>query len=292
MRILITGANGEVGKEIALILSKNKSYKLGLLGNKKNKTKPNYFFQNLLKPIKLKFKPQIIIHCAAKHPNSKIGSEMKNIYSTNIKITENLINFANKNKVRKVFFLSSIAVYGQIRKTIIHEKQKPINQNLYEKSKLVSEKLFCKKKNKFKTVCLRIPGVFTANLNKDYPLITKILKKIKSNKSLEIYNSNKKFNNVVDVLEITNFINFLLNKEKIHNGVYNFSASEPIKFLSVIQLIKKLFKSKSNVINKISHKKSFIISNSKTLKKLNFKTSSTKDLITRCCKNIIKKNKI
>ena len=35
----------------------------------------------------------------------------------------------------------------------------------------------------------------------------------------------------------------------MQSGVYNFSASEPIKFLSVIQLIKKLFKSKSNVIN-------------------------------------------
>ena len=137
----------------------------------------------------------------------------------------------------------------------------------------------------------QLTKIYTKNQNL-YQKNYFVKKKIKSNKSLEIYNSNKKFNNVVDVLEITNFINFLLNKEKIHNGVYNFSASEPIKFLSVIQLIKKLFKSKSNVINKISHKKSFIISNSKTLKKLNFKTSSTKDLITRCCKNIIKKNKI
>jgi len=292
MKILITGTNGEVGKEIANILAKNKKYTLGLLGNKKNKKKSNYFKQNLLKPIKLKFKPQIIIHCAAKHPNSKIGSDMKNIYLTNIKITKNLINFANKNNVKKIFFLSSIAVYGQTRNAIIIENQKPFEQNLYEKSKFVSEKLFCKKKNKFKTLCLRIPGVFTANLKKDYPLITKILKKIKSNEKVEVYNSNKKFNNVVDVLEITNFINYFLNKKRMQSGVYNFSASRPIKFINVIKTIKKLFKSKSIVTNKISDKKTFIISNNKIFKKFNFRTSETKKIIVRCCKNIIKNNKV
>ena len=217
---------------------------------------------------------------------------MKNIYLTNIKITKNLINFANKNDVKKVFFLSSIAAYGQIRKEIIDEKQKPIDQNLYERSKFESEKLFCKKKNKFQTVCLRIPGVFTTNLKKDYPLITKILKNIKKNKRLEVYNSNKKFNNVVDVLEITNFINFSLKKKKIQSGVYNFSASNPIKFINAIEMIKKLFKSKSVVINKISDKNSFVISNNKIFKKFNFKTSSAKTIITRCCKNIIKKSEI
>ena len=44
MKYLITGANGEIGKEIANILFKNKKYTLGLLGNKKNitaKTKPS-----------------------------------------------------------------------------------------------------------------------------------------------------------------------------------------------------------------------------------------------------------
>ena len=281
MKILITGANGEIGKEIANILFKNKKYTLGLLGNKKNKKKSNYFNQNLLKPIKLNFKPQIIIHCAAKHPNSKTGGDMKNIYLTNIKITKNLINFANKNNVKSVFFLSSIAVYGQTRNATIIEKQKPFEQNLYEKSKFVSEKLFHKKNNKFQTICLRIPGVFTSNLKKNYPLITKILKEIKSNKKLEIYNSNKKFNNVVDVVEITNFINFLLNKKKAQSGVYNFSASKPIKFIHVIKIMKKLFKSKSIVINKISDKKSFIISNKKIKKFFNFTPASTKSILQR-----------
>ena len=97
MRILITGSDGAIGKEIVHHLSTNKNYNLSLLSNKKkNRNKLKFFYQNLLKPIKLKLKPHVIIHCAAKHPNSSSGSNMRNIYFTNIKITKNLIKFANK----------------------------------------------------------------------------------------------------------------------------------------------------------------------------------------------------
>ena len=94
------------------------------------------------------------------------------------------------------------------------------------------------------------------------------------------------------MLEITNFINYFLNKKRMQSGVYNFSASRPIKFINVIKTIKKLFKSKSIVTNKISDKKTFIISNNKIFKKFNFRTSETKKIIVRCCKNIIKNNKV
>ena len=291
MRILITGSDGEIGREIAYQLSKNQKYNLNLLSNKKiNRKKFNFFYQNLLKPIKLKLKPHAIIHCAGKHTNSKSGSNMKNIYSINMKITKNLIKFANKNNVSIIFFLSSIAVYGSINQDVIFESQNPINTNLYEKSKFLSEKLFCNENNKFNTICLRMPGVFTLNLNKDYPLIIKILKKIINNENVQIYNSNNKFNNILDVNEIVRFINFALRKKKVLSGIYNFSASSPIKFIHAIQLIKKIFGSKSKIINKKSSTKSFIISNKKILNDLNFKTSTTKKIISRCCNNILDKN--
>jgi len=290
MKVLITGSDGAIGNEIAHKLNFNKKYNLILLSNKKRreekKRKFNFFYQNLLKPIKLKLKPHVVIHCAAKHPNSSLGNNMKNIYNTNIKITKNLIKFANKNEVKKIFFLSSIAVYGSTKKKIVSEKEKPKKQDLYEKSKFLSEKLFCKKNNKFQTICLRIPGVFTLSLKKDYPLILKILKKILNNENIVAYNLNQKFNNVLDVNEIVKFINFALTK-KLRSGVYNFSASAPIKFIRVIKLMKKISKSKSKIISKSSNKKSFIISNKKILNKFNFKTASTKKIILRCCRSIL-----
>ena len=66
-----------------------------------------------------------------------------------MKITKNLIKFANKNNVKKIFFLSTINVYGLIKKKMVFENQTPFKPNLYEKSKFLSEKLFCKNNNNF-----------------------------------------------------------------------------------------------------------------------------------------------
>ena len=154
-------------------------------------------------------------------------------------MTKNLIKFSNNNFVKKVIFLSAMDVYGSIDKKVLHENQKPSNPNLYGKSKSLSEQLFCKEKNRFKTICLRIPGVFTSDLTRNRPLIITLLKKISNNENVYACNLNKKFNNITDAYEITKFIKLILGK-KIQSNIYNFSASRPIKFIEVIKLMKKV----------------------------------------------------
>jgi nucleoside-diphosphate-sugar epimerase len=207
------------------------------------------------------------------------------MYSTNLKMTRNLIKFSNKNKVKKIIFLSAMDVYGMIKKNILLENQKPFNPNLYGKSKYISEKLFCEKKNKFKTICLRIPGIFSSDISRDAPIIIKMLKKIMNNENVYAYNLNEKFNNILDVREIVKFIKIFLRK-KIHSKAYNFSASNPIKFIHVIESIIKIFKSESKIIQKKLDKTSFVISNKKIQNDFSFKISTTKKIINRCCKKI------
>ena len=242
MKIMISGVDGYIGKEIFQLLSRKKQYKLFPISNKK---KGKFTYLDLTKPINLNIEPYAVIHCAAKHKFSKNGNDMKNIYSTNIKMTKNLINFCNEKSVKKLIFLSSVDVYGKIKKKKVFESLKPIRPNLYGKSKFLSEKMFCNKKNKFKSLCLRIPGIFTLNLSKNYPLIIKMTKDIVKNKSFFSYNLNKKFNNILDVEELVKFIEVALKKKIIKSKSYNFSASNPIRFIEAIDLIKKIFKSKS-----------------------------------------------
>ena len=278
MNILITGVNGIVGNEIANLLSNEKKYKLFLFTSKKEKIKKkniNRYYQDLAKPINYNFKIDTIIHCAAKNPLSLIGNNPEDMYRTNMKITKNIINFSNKKNVKKIIFLSAMDVYGTIKKKILYEDYKTLNPNLYGKSKILSEKLFCKKNNKFKAICLRIPGVFVSDLTRDRPLIISIIKKIIKNQNVYIYNSKKKFNNIIDAEEIVKFIKVILER-KIKNEIYNFSASRPIKFIHVINLIKKIFNSQSKIINENSKKNSFVISNKKIRKHFDFEISTTK----------------
>ena len=172
----------------------------------------------------------------------------------------------------------------------VTENQKPYKPNSYGKSKYISEKIFCDKENKFNSVCLRIPSVFSFNLKKNNPLIITILKKIIKNENVYAYNLNEKFNNVLDSKEIVKLINIILKKKKIKNGIYNFSSSNPIKFLSVIKLIKKILNSKSEIIDISSKKKPFQISNKKIVDEYKLSLSSTKKIIIRCCQTIKKFN--
>ena len=290
MKILITGSNGVIGREITSKLKKDKKNQLILLTNKKKKEKTS-FNQDLTKPINIKMTPDVVIHCASKHPFSKVKGGMKNLYSTNVKITKNIINFCNKKNVKKVIFLSAILAYGLIKKRVVIESQKPTKLTPYGRSKFFSEKLFLNKKNIFKTICIRIPGVFTTDLTKNHPLIINILKRVINNKSIYAYNLNDKFNNITDTSEIVKFINIVLKKKNIKNKVYNFSSSKPIKFIHVINLMKKIFKSKSKIIKQKINKNSFIISNKKIKKDFNFTPSTTKEIIIRCCYQALKQTK-
>jgi len=293
MRVLITGTDGVVGREIVNEFKKYKNYNLLELTNKKKIIKNNkVIYQDLTKKINLTIKVDAIIHCAAKHPFSKKGNDNINIYSTNVKMTKNLIKFANDNNVKKMIFLSSTDVYGLIKNDVVFENQKPLESNSYGKSKFFSEQLFCKKDNKFKAVCLRIPSVLTFNLSKNNPLIIKIIKKIMNNEKVFSYNLNKKFNNILDVKEIVKLINVILKKKKLENEIYNFSASYPIKFVNMINLMIKLLKSKSEIISIMPKKKSFIISNKKLSDHFNYDIASINKIIIRSCQKLKKLNYI
>ena len=102
MRILITGFRGGVGNEILNNLSYNKKNQIFLIGRKKIKIKnKNIKFINhdLTKKFIFKLNIDLVIHCANNHYFSKSIKNKKFHYDENIRMTKNLINFCNKNKI-------------------------------------------------------------------------------------------------------------------------------------------------------------------------------------------------
>ncbi len=291
---MITGASGVVGKELSNLLIQNKKLEICLLSNsnikQKKKNKLKIIKHDLTKPLICSYKIDILIHCAAKNPLSKTGKKMNIIFKKNVQMTKNLINFANKKNIKKIIFLSSMDVYGNIKNKNVLEGQKKCRPTLYGKSKFLSEKLFSNTSNKFRTISLRIPGIFSQNITRNGPLITNIVKKMIKNEDVHIYNYNDKFNNIADPTELARFINFVINKKFVKSDAYNFSASEPLKFIQVVNLIKKILKSKSKIFFVKKKKNSFTISNQKIRKNFNFKITSTKNIIERNCKKIYNQN--
>jgi nucleoside-diphosphate-sugar epimerase len=296
MKVLITGSNGKVGSELLNLFLNKTNHDLIIINRKKkiiNKNKRMLLFKhNLLKKFNHKIDVDVIIHCATKTDLTVVGKNLKKkLFDTNVNITKNIQRFANNNKVKKIFFLSTTMVKNDSKKKIISERDIS-RKDFYARSKLLSEKILCDKKNYFKTICIRLPGVLSKKIPKissqsflKGEVLMKFITLMMINKDIQIFNPNKKFNNVTDVKEVFRFINKNLKKQN-KNYVVQFSATKPIEFIKVIKILKNTLKSSSKI--KISNKKinSFYINNSKLIKTFDFLPSSTEKILKRFCREI------
>ena len=71
-----------------------------------------------------------------------------------------------------------------------------------------SESIFLDKKNNYRCICLRVPGIFVPNLKRNSPLIIKIIRKLIKNQTVTLYNPNSSFNNITDAEDIYKVIKF------------------------------------------------------------------------------------
>ena len=239
-RILITGSNSFVGSEIINYLSK---YNYNLIATyRKNK---NEFKSKKVKLVKFDLKKElnlnkrfgVLVHCASVTP---VNEFRENYYKINQIGFKNLISLCLKSKCNKIILISSVAVYGDVKKTIT-EKSFARGKSKYAKSKLKMENILFRfaKKNKINSVVLRLSQVIGSKSVNNY--FSDLKKKIHSNKKITISLQSKKdyFNNLCHVndlcINIKKLIdgNIILNK----NEVFNFASNKPItinKFKKII----------------------------------------------------------
>jgi len=239
-RILITGSNSFIGREIINYLSK---YNYNLIATyRKNK---NEFKSKKVKLVKFDLKKKlnlnkrfgVLVHCASVTPANEFR---ENYYKINQIGFKNLISLCLKSKCNKIILISSVAVYGDVKKTIT-EKSFARGKSKYAKSKLKMENILFRfaKKNKINSVVLRLSQVIGSKSVNNY--FSDLKKKIHSNKKITISLQSKKnyFNNLCHIndlcINIKKLIdgNIILNK----NEVFNFASNKPItinKFKKII----------------------------------------------------------
>ena len=239
-RILITGSNSFIGSKIINYLSK---YNYNLIATyRKNK---NEFKSKKVKLVKFDLKKElnlnkrfgVLVHCASVTP---VNEFRENYYKINQIGFKNLISLCLKSKCNKIILISSVAVYGDVKKTIT-EKSFARGKSKYAKSKLKMENILFRfaKKNKINSVVLRLSQVIGSKSVNNY--FSDLKKKIHSNKKITISLQSKKdyFNNLCHIndlcINIKKLIdgNIILNK----NEVFNFASNKPItinKFKKII----------------------------------------------------------
>lgn len=210
-KVLITGSEGFIGKNLINYLFKLKKYKLYGLDKKKLKTKKYYFYRQDLSKLKKNINFDYIVHLAAiKNPHFK---------DFNVLINENLfksINFFNnfKNKKTKFIFASSEWVY-QTNKNISHFdenfKIEIKNLNFYSLSKFLFEEYIRNNLNFYKSVSILRLGIVTGSKETavDY-----------------LYNAYKNKKKIITVNSLDNARNYISINDLVQNIEKIFSISK------------------------------------------------------------------
>ncbi len=283
MNILVSGAQGLIGFDLINILAKQ-NHKVFAIYRFKNKKK-NINLKNLIwkkidltKPIDIKNKIDVIIHCAVIHEFSK-NKKIQDYIDTNILSLTNLVEYAKKSETKLIINFSTIAAFGEISVKKLNENYIPTNQNILGITKQLSENYLFTQPINF--INIRFPGILCSKKNTSRPWLQTMINKLKNNNLVKVHNMNNNFNNVIDTEEIGRFIvGIIKNKKKIRD-TFILSASKPIKLKKIIKLIKNQYSSKSKIVSIKRNKNSFILSNNKICKKFNFFPLSTEKIIMR-----------
>ncbi len=232
MNILVTGGAGFIGRHlVSSILEKHQVTIYDNLSNSsKEKITPLIDKVRFIKGDILDFEKllessigiDVVIHLAAKSDvsDSIINPEITN--NTNVNGTINVLKCCVQNKIKKIIFASSAAVYGDC-KLPITEKSKIEPLSPYGKSKLDAEEQIRKLAVGFDAIILRLFNVYGIGQNEKYSgVISKFLKNISENKPLIIYGDGKQTRDFVSIYDVVDAFSCAISSN--HSDTYNIAS--------------------------------------------------------------------
>jgi nucleoside-diphosphate-sugar epimerase len=260
--ILITGGAGNIGGSLSKELVK-KGHNIIILDNLSTGSKkklPSKNFQNwkfikcdlnqinLSKLFKNK-KIDYIFHYAA-----VVGVQRTlknpNLVLNDIKGIENILNFAVKKKVKRIFYASSSEIYGEPVTIPQDEFTTPLNSRLpYAIVKNVGEAYFrsYKKTYNLDYTIFRFFNTY-GPLQSDEFVITKFINKAMKNKNLIINGNGKQTRTFLYIDDNIFLTTSIFKNKKFVNDVVNIGNDNEITIKNLAKKIKKLLNSKSKII--------------------------------------------
>ncbi len=227
MNILITGANGYIGK--SLVETLQSSYNVFQIKSSLKYNRDNQiYYMNLLDNthtelfINEKISIDVIIHVASKMASSQNVDDLNVLYD-NIKMYEQLLYIVKRYKPKKLINFSSIAVYpnkdGNYDENSII-KPSVNGDALYGLSKFCGENILDYKlrNENIKIVHLRVSQVFSDDLKEDRLYLAMKNELNKTNKITVFGNGERVSNFIHKDLLINNVLFFIQNE---YSGIFN-----------------------------------------------------------------------
>ncbi len=303
-KVLVTGGAGFIGSEICKKLLKKK-YKVTVIDNlsvgdrKKLPRKVKFIKKDILdfnSCVSACSNIDTIIHLAAKVSIRNSINTFEEDFNNNLVGTINILKAAQKKKIKKIIFASSMAVYSKSKKKKSFKETDLLDPiSPYGISKLASEKylMLMAPKMGIKIVILRIFNTFGPGQTYTpyVGVITIFVKNILKNKICKIFDNGKQRRDFIHVNDVAEAFILALKSKKAINNVFNIGSNKTFSIKKIYTMIKKIIKKgKYKFYPKDNTELDYVCANINKAKKiLNFqpKHSLNRDLV-----NLIKQFKI
>lgn len=236
MKLLVTGYNGFIGKNLIKTFQSKRKYKLFL----------SDFDQNIDKKIK---NIDAVIHLGA--ISSTAEKNVEKIWKYNV---ENSLKIIDKCKSRNIDFIfaSSASVYGRNRFFKESSKVSPLSPYAWSKY-IIDQKLLSDKNINPKLISLRlfnVYGPYEDHKKHQMSPVSSFIKQSKKTGIIKLFkNSKNYYRDFVCVQDVVSIIDKIINTKNIKNGIYNLGSGQSISFYDIAKYISKKYNSKIKEID-------------------------------------------
>lgn len=190
---------------------------------------------------------EIVFHCAAFISVPDSVAHPRDCYAANVDGTENMLEAARVNGVKRLILSSSAAVYGNYEGTC-SETTPTEPTSPYGYSKRIDE-LLCQQHTKnygFETVCLRYFNVYgpRQNPNGAYAaVVAKFTDQMKNNLTITIFGDGEQTRDFVPVNQVAdaNLTLGMLTADTVSGEIFNIGSGQSMSLLQLYDMLKKEF---------------------------------------------------
>ena len=262
LKILVTGGAGYIGRHLVKNLIKNNQVLVyDNLSNSSDKDRISLVDKGVkfLKGDILDYDVlcefskdvNVVIHLAAMINVNESVINPEFTKKVNVDGTVNVLKCCIKNKIKKIIFASSAAVYEDSKEIPINENSTTNPQSPYGQSKLDAEKIIVKtcQENNIDHIIFRMFNVYGKGQNTQYAgVITKFFENIRDDNPLVIYGDGEQTRDFVSINDVVEAFDCATKLHK--NGTYNIASGKSLSINELAQIMFEAFGKKLEIKHK------------------------------------------